>query len=48
MTRAESVLGGFVQLMNDEGGGGTGNVCLLVSMEPINIKELGRLLYAKL
>jgi shikimate O-hydroxycinnamoyltransferase len=48
MTRAESVLGGFVQLMNDEGGGGTGDVRLLVSMEAIKIKELGRLLYAKL
>ena len=52
MSRAESVRGGYVHLMNDEGttddGGGSGDVRMLVCMEAVNIKELGRLLYAKL
>ncbi|KAG0536532.1 hypothetical protein BDA96_03G072100 [Sorghum bicolor] len=52
MSRAESVRGGYVYLMNDEGttddGGGSADCRMLVCMEAVNIKELGRLLYAKL
>ncbi|NP_001146402.1 spermidine hydroxycinnamoyl transferase isoform X1 [Zea mays] len=46
MSRAESVRGGSMHLMNDDGG--TGDVRVLVCLEAENIKELGRLLYAKL
>jgi shikimate O-hydroxycinnamoyltransferase len=52
MSLAENSLGGFVYLMNDEGkadnGAGSGDVRVLMRMEAVNIKELERLLYAKL
>ncbi|KAJ1277337.1 hypothetical protein BS78_05G287000 [Paspalum vaginatum] len=48
MSRAESVRGGFVYIMSDDGAGSGGGVRVLVSMEAENIKEMERLLYAKL
>jgi shikimate O-hydroxycinnamoyltransferase len=52
MSRAESARGGLVHLMNNGGttnhGGGSGDIRVLVCMEAVNIKELGRLLYVKL
>ncbi|XP_002488970.2 hydroxycinnamoyltransferase 4-like [Sorghum bicolor] len=48
MSRAQSHCGGFVNLMNDDDGAGSGGVRLLMCMEAVNIKEIERLLYAKL
>ena len=39
---------GVVFLMNDNDGAGSGGVRLLMCMEAVNIKEIERLLYAKL
>ncbi|WVZ48860.1 hypothetical protein U9M48_000260 [Paspalum notatum var. saurae] len=48
MSRAESIRGGFVYIVNDDGAGRGGGVRVLMSMEAQNIKEMERLLYAKL
>ncbi|PWZ04247.1 hypothetical protein Zm00014a_010221 [Zea mays] len=48
MSRAESVRGGFVYLMSDGPTDGGGGVRVLMCMEAANMKELERLLYAKL
>ncbi|KXG31859.1 hydroxycinnamoyltransferase 4 [Sorghum bicolor] len=48
MSLAENHRGGFVFLMNNDDGAGSGGVRLLMCMEAVNIKELVRLLYAKL
>jgi shikimate O-hydroxycinnamoyltransferase len=49
MSLAENHRGGFVFLMHDDdGAGSSGDVRLLMCMEAVNIKEIERLLYAKL
>jgi shikimate O-hydroxycinnamoyltransferase len=47
MSRADSVRGGLVYLTSDGPTGG-GGVRVLMCMEAANMKELERLLYAKL
>jgi shikimate O-hydroxycinnamoyltransferase len=52
MSRAESIRGGFVYIIDDGPtngvGSGSGGVRVLMCMEAANMKELERLLYAKL